>query len=449
MRRAWRRFGKSFGRFVHVVPVVFGPGWRMIRACFRRTSPAALVVELIEREPLNRSSPAVTPPLVNVARTRPITLSQPGQIFVGDGAIQPFVARLAAQGLQHLFLITSATAGQHGAGLMASLREVIPQVTIDRTIQPEPTLAAFEACLARARRAGADGVIGFGGGSVLDVAKLVATLLRSAQSVTEVFGINQLHRRSVFLACVPTTAGTGSEVSPNALLLDEAAHLKKAVISPHLVPDVACIDPQLAHALPPVVTAATGIDALSHCIEAYANRNAHPAVDLYALEGIRRIARSLLTAVADGRNAAARTDLAFGSFYGGLCLGPVNTAAVHALAYPLGGEFHVGHGVSIAVLLLPVLRCNLPASPERYAEIARALGADPAGSTLAVAERGLEKLAALIARCPLPQRLGELGVPRTALPRLAQSALTVTRLLQNNPRPLTEADALEIYSTAY
>jgi len=283
----------------------------------------------------------------------------------------------------------------------------------------------------------------------MDVAKLVAALADGSQSLAQAFGIDLLKNRSLYLACLPTTAGTGSEVSPNAILLDESCRLKKAVISPHLVPDVACVDPLLTHSAPPAVTAATGLDALTHCIEAYANRFAHPLVDRYALEGVRLIANHLPAAIADGRDASARAKLALGSLYGGLCLGPVNTAAVHALAYPLGSEYAVAHGVSIAVLLPHVLRFNLPAAPERYANIALALGVEPTSSPLATAERGVERLMQLLHSCPIPRRISDLGVTAEVLPRLVKSAMTVTRLLKNNPRGVNEQDALAIYQSAF
>lgn len=316
-------------------------------------------------------------------------------------------------------------------------------------IDREPTVAMFEACLARAREAAPDGVVGIGGGSAMDVAKLAAALLDGGQSVGELFGLNTLRRRNTFLACVPTTAGTGSEVSPNAILLEESSRLKKGVISPHLVPDLACVDPRLTLSVPPSTTAATGLDALTHCIEAYANRFAHPIVDLYALEGIRLISSSLPSALANGSNERARTCLALGSFYGGLCLGPVNTGAVHALAYPLGSRFGVPHGLSNALLLPHVLRFNLPAAVERYAQVALALRASPADTPPATAERGLDRLERLLAQCPIPRRLSALGVPREVLPELAAAAMTVTRLLKNNPRPVSESDALEIYHAAW
>ena len=207
-----------------------------------------------------------------------------------------------------------------------------------------------------------------------------------------------MHGRELPLVCLPTTAGTGAEVSPNAILLDEADELKKGVVSPHLVPDAAFVDPLLTISVPPAVTAATGLDALTHCIEAYANKFAHPIVDTYALQGIRLISANLVRAVRNGNDIEARAALALGSLYGGLCLGPVNTAAVHALAYPLGGRFHIAHGVSNALLLPHVLRFNFSAAPERYAEIAVALGVARNGSDLGTAEQGVEFLSQLIAR---------------------------------------------------
>jgi alcohol dehydrogenase class IV len=397
--------------------------------------------------PLELKSAPASPLL---AAARPITLVQPEKILFGNGAVATFVAEIKSRGLKNLFVITSANLAAISGRLCADLGAVGAAVRVYDQINSEPSVAMFADCLQVARQQPVDGVIGFGGGSPMDVAKLVAALHDSgAQSIQEVFGINLLRGRGLFLACLPTTAGTGSEVSPNAILLDETTQLKQGVISPYLVPDVACVDPVLTRSVPPAITAATGLDALTHCIEAYANRNAHPVVDVYALEGIRRIGGSLATAVANGADLEARAAVALGSLYGGLCLGPVNTAAVHALAYPLGSEFHVAHGISNAVLLPHVLQFNLPAAVERYADIAQALGVDPAATAEETARRGITHLTKLMAGCPIPQRISELGVPRAALSRLAGRALTVTRLLKNNPRPLTEADALAIYESAW
>jgi alcohol dehydrogenase class IV len=379
----------------------------------------------------------------------PVTLLQAPRVVIGDGCSSGCGAYLADRGLRTALLVTSRAVLPTLEPLLHSLQEHGVRVIQAPTIDAEPTVQIFETVLAAARAEPVEAVLGVGGGSAIDVAKLVAALYRGAQQVTDTFGINLLQRRDLPLVCLPTTAGTGAEVSPNAILLDEADQLKKGVVSPHLVPDAAFIDPLLTVSVPPAVTAATGLDALTHCIEAYANKFAHPVVDGYALAGIRLIAAHLERAVKDGHDVVARGALALGSFYGGLCLGPVNTAAVHALAYPLGGRFRVAHGVANAVLLPHVIRFNLPSAVDRYAEVAVALGVRSSGSPAAVAASGVEVLARLSRECGVPQRLSALGIPREAIPLLARAAMQVTRLLRNNLRVLDENDALQIYEASY
>jgi len=378
-----------------------------------------------------------------------VTLLQPPRIVIGDGCAPQCAEFLALRGVKRVLLVSSTPVLPTLGGVIAALQKAgivtIQAPLIDR----EPTREMFEQVLIVARKENIEGVLGVGGGSAIDVAKLVAALTCGKQTASEVFGINLLASRTLPLVCLPTTAGTGAEVSPNAILLDEADELKKGVVSPHLVPDAAFIDPLLTLSVPPAVTAATGLDALTHCIEAFANKFAHPAVDVYALQGIRLIAANLERAVRNGQDTEARAAMALASFYGGLCLGPVNTAAVHALAYPLGGRFHVAHGVSNAVLLPHVLRFNLPAAPERYADVAVALGIARNGSHESTAERGLGLLAQLSKACGVPQTLAQLNVPRDAIPALARSAMQVQRLLKNNPRTVTEADAVQIYEATY
>ncbi|MBM4144344.1 MAG: iron-containing alcohol dehydrogenase [Lentisphaerae bacterium] len=374
---------------------------------------------------------------------------QPRTVVFGIGCSRQCAADYAQSGRKRALLVTAPPTLLLAETLAADLRAAGVDVAVWSGVDREPTVSLFAEGLAAARRHKCDGVLGLGGGSALDVAKLVAALAESRQTVTDVWGIGKLESRSLYLACLPTTAGTGSEVSTNAILLDEAEGLKKGVVSPHLVPDAAYVDPALTFSVPPPVTAATGMDALTHCIEAYANVNAHPMTDLLALEGVRLIGSNLRHVVANGLDAAGRSAVALGSVYGGLCLGSANTGAVHALAYPLGGEYHVPHGVANAVLLPHVLRFNLQAAPERYAQVAAALGVAVEPDTVAMARKGVERLAELSRACGIPQSLSDLGVPRSAVESMARSAMTVTRLLKNNVRPLTETDAVGIYGEAF
>jgi len=378
-----------------------------------------------------------------------LSMSLPRTLAFGAGCARRCAEDIANLGLGRIFVITGSSTRAAGESLAALVQPQGSNCTIFDKIQPEPTIQTFETVVSAARDARADAVIGLGGGSAMDVAKLVASFLKSNQPIRETFGIGKLNPRSTPLICLPTTSGTGSEVSPNAILLDESDQLKKGVISPHLMPDAAYVDPMLTLTVPPPVTAATGIDALTHCIEAYANLLAHPMIDLYALQGIRLISRSIVRAVEHGGDIDARTDLALGSMYGGMCLGPVNTGAVHALAYPLGGEFHVAHGVSNALLLPHVLEFNLPAAPDRYAQIARALGCGNGRDDMEMACAGLKRIRELVKQVGIPARLRDFGIPETAIERMAKSAMTVTRLLDRNVRQVTLNDAINIYRRAF
>ena len=371
-----------------------------------------------------------------------LTLQQVPTLVFGPGALDSARAYLQARGILRPFLVTSPSNRAHAARLH-------PATLIDESTRSEPTVAHFEALLATARAFKPDAIIGLGGGSSLDAAKLVAALCHSTQSIHDVWGVGYLAQRNLPLICIPTTAGTGSEVSPNAVLLDEAACAKKAVISPHLVPDAAFIDPTLTHTMPPHVTAATGLDALTHCIEAYTSLRAHPVTDTWALDGIRHIAAHLVTAVREPANAEARLNVALGSLYGGFCLGPVNTAAVHALSYPLGSRHRIPHGHANAILLPHVFRFNSAAAPHRHAAVALALGAVASPIDQATAAAGCDRLSQLIAATGLEMRLSALHIAESEIPALAAEGLAVTRLMRNNPRPMTQQDAELIYRAAF
>lgn len=378
---------------------------------------------------------------------RSIRLQQVPQIVFGRDCFAQPSEWLKQRRVQRVFIVTSPSNRGHAEALARTL----PAASIESSVHAEPTVALFQHVLSTAQSFQPDAIVGLGGGSPLDLAKLIAALTHSSQSLEDVLGIGLLAARSLPLLCIPTTAGTGSEVSPNAILLDQDTKQKKAAISPHLVPDAAFIDPVLMQTLPPLVTAATGADALSHCIEAYANRNAHPLVDLYALEGIRKIAGSLVHAVSNPSNLDAREDMAMGSLFGGLCLGPVNTAAVHALSYPLGAWFGVPHGQANALLLPHVIAFNLPCAPELYRDIALAIGTPTTGSesTIDIARAGLLRLRQLLLDAQLTARLRDFLPSEAPIPAMAKAALAITRLMKNNLREMNQSEAEEIYRQAW
>jgi alcohol dehydrogenase class IV len=373
----------------------------------------------------------------------------PGELVFGNGSLDNLADEILQLESKHAFVITIEPLLSRIDSFLAELKAKGVIVTVNTSIIQEPTFDDFNTLMNDLPAEGVDVVIGIGGGSVLDVAKLVAAQIGNTQSLLEIVGIGLLKQRDKKLICVPATAGTGSEVSPNAILVDNADNQKKGIISPFLVPDVVYVDPSLTVSVPSGITAATGLDALTHCLEAYTNKFAQPFIDIYAYEGMRLIAENLEDAVNNGSNIEARTHVAMGSLLGGFCLGPVNTAAVHALAYPLGSMFHLAHGLSNALLLPYIMEFNIPASPKRYADVAVALGCERQSGHLATALLGVQRIKDLIKGCGVPARLKEVGISQHAIPQMAEDAMKITRLLNNNPREVTLNDAIEIYSAAY
>ncbi len=376
-----------------------------------------------------------------------ITLNVPSTIEFGSAKIATLKDHLKSS--RKVFFLIDDPVLQGLEPLLREIGQMGIETEISSEIVPEPPIESLKNLLPPVAAFNPDTVVGIGGGSTMDLAKLVSVLLNSDQKIKEIIGINNVKRRSVKLVTAATTAGTGSEVTPIAVLTDIKAGLKKGVVSKYLVPDVAIVDPALTIGMPAALTAVTGMDAITHCIEAYTNRFAHPIIDILALEGIKLMCKNLEKAVADGKNLEARSAMALGSMYGGLCLGPVNTAAVHALAYPLGGLYKISHGTSNSVLLPFVMKFNLPACTARYAAIARAMGHDPELPDETLARAAITEIRTISNRCGIPGSLQELDIPETALQGMAVAALQVQRLLSNNPREVRLEDAVTIYGAAY
>nr|WKF59489.1 Long-chain-alcohol dehydrogenase 1 [Paraburkholderia busanensis] len=320
---------------------------------------------------------------------------------------------------------------------------------IDDVIADPPEHIVLEAT-SRARQAGAELVLGLGGGSSMDVAKLIAVLApQQQQALSEMYGVNKVTVARLPLVQMPTTAGTGSEVTAVSIVTVGEAK-KMGVVAPQLIADLAILDAELTLALPVAATAATGIDAMVHAIEAYTSAHLkNPVSDLLAVKALELLSRNLLPACENGHNQAAREAMLLGATFAGQAFANSPVAAVHALAYPIGGIYHVPHGLSNALVLPHVLRFNASAAAPLYAELAEVVVPGVAGSDESKTQALIERLERMIAATAIPARLRDVGIERSGLERMASDAMLQTRLLVNNPRPVTEGDALAIYTAAF
>jgi alcohol dehydrogenase class IV len=335
---------------------------------------------------------------------------------------------------------------------LKSLAEVGIFVTVFDSVEADPSLATVQAATEVAKAAGVSGIIGFGGGSSLDVAKVVALLCGSGEDIDGAWGVGNAKGPRLPLVLVPTTAGTGSEVT-SVSIITVGGDEKRGVSSPIILPDIAILDADLTLGLPAHITAATGIDAMVHAIEAYASKSANnnPLSKMLARQALQLLGANIEKAVFDGNDREARGAMLLGSMLAGQAFANSPVAAVHALAYPIGGMFHVPHGLSNALVLPHVLRFNAPQAASVYAEIAGDAFPDIA------AEQGdqgrcaafIERLAMLSAKLGLQTRLRDVGIGEEHLAGMARDAMKQARLLVNNPREVDEADALFIYKAAW
>lgn len=374
------------------------------------------------------------------AFSRPIRIVRPNRIDFGAGTVGLVGEWAAARGYKRVLVISDAFNATR-----VDLLALPGTPTVFGDVRPEPDIPNLELALGFARDAQPDLVVGYGGGSAMDLAKLVAVLVDGGTSFMDIVGVEKAPARRVGLVQVPTTSGTGSEAGNRALVTDPATRNKLAVESTNMLADLAVVDPSLTLTVPAAVTAATGVDAMAHCVEAFTSRKAHPLIDTYALDGIRLVGRYLARAVRDGGDVEARSGLSMASLYGGFCLGPVNTAGGHALAYPLGTRHHVPHGAANALVFPHVLAFNVPSVEERTAQILEALGLESALEPKAV----LDATYSFCETLGIEMRLSGLKVPRDDLGAMADEAFAIRRLLDNNPRELGRDQILSIYEAAY
>lgn len=355
------------------------------------------------------------------------------------GVARPLV--VTDPGLVQIGLLAAPLQALENAGLAP--------VVFDQ-VREDPPEATVLAAAELARVENIDGVIGFGGGSSMDVAKVVAVLLAGEQPLSELYGVGMVRGGRLPLVLVPTTAGTGSEVTPVAVVTTGET-TKAGVSSPVLLPDVAVLDADLTLGLPPSITAMTGVDAMVHAIEAYTSRHQKNALsDNLARQALVLLSRNIRTAVHDGRNREAREAMLLGACLAGQAFANAPVAAVHALAYPLGGHYHIPHGLSNSLVLPAVLEFNAPAAQEQYSELADlVIGAAVPGGAEARTRALIEALRSLVDEVQLPATLAQAGVAADDLEMLAEDAMLQQRLLVNNPRDVGYEDALSIYRVAY
>ena len=346
-------------------------------------------------------------------------------------------------GLRRIGLCDPAIASLQNAGL---------DVTVFDAVEADPSRATLIAAVEAGSAAGATGVIGFGGGSSLDVAKLAALLLGSTEDLDEAWGVAKAKGPRLPLALAPTTSGTGSEVTPVSIIT-VGEEEKRGVSSPTILPDVAILDAALTLGLPADITAATGVDAMVHAIEAFASKNANnnPLSKMLAREALRLLGANIEGAVFDGSDLETRSAMLLGSMLAGQAFANSPVAAVHALAYPIGGTFHVPHGLSNALVLPHVLRFNAPEAAHLYAEVATDAfpHLDRSEGTQELCSAFIEALETLSQKLGLATRLRDVSIGEQDLPKMASDAMKQQRLLVNNPRAVTEADALAIYRAAW
>lgn len=383
----------------------------------------------------------------------PFTFNTSKSIQFGAGELAQ-IGSLARQRIgTRVMLVTDP--GMMSTGIIERALEFLGKAGVEvelfNEVEADPPEAVILKAAEQARAGQLEGVIGLGGGSSLDVAKLVALLAVGRETLKEVYGVGNAKGPRLPLILIPTTSGTGSEVTPISIVTT-GANQKMGVVSPVILPDIALLDPELTYGLPAHVTAATGIDAMVHAIEAYASASANnnPISRMLATQALTLMGQSILTAVHEGSDRDARSDMLLGSMLAGQAFANSPVAAVHALAYPLGGHFHIPHGLSNALVLPHVLRFNVAEAPGPYAELAPY--AFPELARFEGQERAAafcEALAELSAKCGLQANLRAMDIPEDILPTLASEAMKQTRLLVNNPRTVTEADALAIYRAAY
>lgn len=371
------------------------------------------------------------------------------RIIIGRGATNSLAEHLSVfENVKHVYIIAQKSMQRIGKleEIVDALSEAGIYAEWNTEVEREPTADNIKNVFKQVPRDRCDLLIGIGGGSILDATKLISVMLTNDQTLENMTGIDRIANPGIPTVLIPTTAGTGSEVTPNAIVTFAEQQLKIGIVSRHLLPELVVLDPVLTLTVPKSVTAATGMDAFTHALESFISKKANPISNMLALEAIKLISKNLVKAYQAGDDLDAREGMLLGSMYGGMALSTAGTAAVHALAYPLGGRFHITHGVANSMLLPHVMRFNQDAIQSKLQQVASVmnLGDDTATEDQA-AEQVIHQLEEWVKVLEIPNNLSNFGVEERHVPELAIAAANVTRLMVNNPKPMSISDIENVY----
>jgi alcohol dehydrogenase class IV len=376
----------------------------------------------------------------------------PDRLLFGPGAVAKVGEEAKRFGARAVMVITDP--GVSASGILDPVLESLEaqglKWEVFSRVVPEPSCECLMEAVSAAKNGNFDVYVGLGGGSSMDTTKMVSAFMRNQGSIQDFFGVEKVVHRGPPTIMIPTTAGTGSEVTRMAVFTDTDTNLKRVVSSQAILPNVALVDPELTRTMPPDVTANTGMDAFIHAVEAYVAVGANPLTDQMALEAVRIVTRNLPCAFAKGDDPEARYWMALGSLMAGIALNNAGVGAVHALAYPIGAEYHLPHGTALSVILPATMKAVSIACPSKFFQLAEAMGLTIRDLSIwevgeAVAE-GMRSLAKLV---KLPTRLSEIGADRSRISEWAEAAYREQRLLTNTPRNLTKEEIAEIFENSF
>ncbi|WP_368503288.1 iron-containing alcohol dehydrogenase [Alkalihalophilus sp. As8PL] len=378
------------------------------------------------------------------------TFKSANKLITGEGSTERLLEEVQRLEMKNPLIVTDQILVE--IGVVETVQSKLKGLTSDiySGVKPEPEIMLVEECTSIFKKGNHDGVIAVGGGSALDIGKSVSVFANYEGEIEELFGTDLVPEKGYPIIAIPTTAGTGSEVTNIAILSDKQAQLKKGIVSDYMLPDVAIVAPEMTLTMPPSVTAASGVDALVHAIEAYISVNASPITDSLAIGAMKLIAENLPKAYANPNHMKARENMATASLMAGMAFGNAGVGAVHALAYPLGGRYNIPHGVSNALLLPYVMEWNKIGCLERFRDIAMALGENVRElSDRQAADIAVSAMKTLCEAVNIPSGLRSFDVPEEDIPSMAEDASKIDRLLKNNPRLFSFKDIELIYQSAY